>query len=421
MARRRGFFAELQHQSAVAQKNKARAQTAAAREQARLEREYERAAAAALRANNAAARGDAKAAAEAEKEAKQLHLQAQISRVESMNADLAAQLAEIDAVLAATLAVDDYVDLEALRTIAEHPPFESPYLTPVPMPSPIQPSPEPVLMLPEAPKGIGGVFKKSQHSAAVAAAQQEHAARLSAWQQEVAAVPMRQMEQLTAHATAEQERQRLLTDHRASYAAWCAGRQAEVDASNAHLDQLIAGFNASDPAAVDEYIDLVLSNSVYPDGLPWSAEHAFEIATGELRIELHFPRPEDLPAAKAYKYVKAHDEITAIAPTAKEARDRYSTLICSMTLRTMHEVWESDRTHKVASISLVGGVAHLHPGTGKDVFTPLVSIATDRATFEEVDLARVTPAETLKYLGAVVSKNPAALERVDAKAGVRAV
>lgn len=338
-----------------------------------------------------------------------------------MNADLAEQLEDIDSVLAATLNVDDYVDLEALRVTVEHPPFESPHSTPLATPTPIQPSPEPVLELPEPPKGMGGVFKKSHHAATVAALQQEHAAMHAAWQREVAAVPMRQMEQLTAFSAAEQERLRQLAEHQATYAAECAQRQAQADASNAHLDQFIAAFDASDAAAVDEYVGLVFSNSVYPECIPWSAEHEFDGANGELRIDLQFPRPEDLPHAKAYRYVKAHDEITEVAPTAKEARDQYSKLICSMTLRTIHEVWESDRTKKIASISLVGGVAHLHPGTGKDVFTPLVAIATDRATFEDVALARVTPAETLKYLGAVVSKNLVALEPVDAKAGVRAV
>lgn len=421
MARRRGFFAELQHQSAVAQRNTARAQSAAAREQARLEREYERAQAAAARAAAAAARGDARAAAEAEKEAKRLHLEAQQSRVESMNAQLATQLADIDSVLSATLAVDDYVDLEALRITVEHPPFQSPHATPLPAPTPIQPPPEPVLELPESPKGLGGMFKKGQHAATVATLQQEHAARYAAWQQDVAAIPMRQIEQLTAHSAAEADRQQRLAADQAAYDTECTERQVQADASNARLDQLIADFTAGDTKAVEDYFGLVFSNSVYPDTVTWAVDHAYDGASGELRIDLQFPRPEDLPQAKAYRYVKAHDEITQVAPTAKEARDRYATLICSMTLRTLHEVWESDRTSKITSISLVGGVAHIHAGTGKEVFIPLLAVATDRTRFDELDLSRVTPAETLKYLGAVVSKNPAALEPVDAKAGVRTV
>src|SRR3954453_22219960 len=43
MARKRGFFAEMAHQAAVAEKNRQRAQAAAVRAQAQLQREAERA------------------------------------------------------------------------------------------------------------------------------------------------------------------------------------------------------------------------------------------------------------------------------------------------------------------------------------------------------------------------------------------
>ena len=91
-----------------------------------------------------------------------------------------------------------------------------------------------------------------------------------------------------------------------------------------------------------------------------------------------------------------------------------------MTLRTLHEVWESDRRGKVDSISLIGSVSHVDPATGKDTATPLVAVAVDRATFLEIDLRRVAPAETMRHLGAVVSKNPHALTLIKLAAGVRA-
>ena len=42
------------------------------------------------------------------------------------------------------------------------------------------------------------------------------------------------------------------------------------------------------------------------------------------------------------------------------------------------------------------------------------------STIVHVDLARVAPAETLRHLGAVVSKNPHALTPIKLAAGVRA-
>jgi restriction system protein len=65
-------------------------------------------------------------------------------------------------------------------------------------------------------------------------------------------------------------------------------------------------------------------------------------------------------------------------------------------------------------------VSHVDPATGKDTATPLIAVAVDRATFEEIDLRRVAPAETLRHLGAVVSKNSHALTPIKLAAGVRA-
>jgi restriction system protein len=52
--------------------------------------------------------------------------------------------------------------------------------------------------------------------------------------------------------------------------------------------------------------------------------------------------------------------------------------------------------------------------------TPLVAVAVDRSTFEDIDLRRVAPAETLRHLGAVVSKNPHAFTPIKLAPGVRA-
>jgi hypothetical protein len=126
------------------------AQVAATRAAEKAHRDAERALA-------AAARASAEEKKAAEKEAGRLHVESRLAEVESLNASLASTLAEIDGLLAATLEVDDYVDLESLkiRTV-EHPPFEAGDLAvPVaPMPELVYP-PEPVYEEPPAPSVVG--------------------------------------------------------------------------------------------------------------------------------------------------------------------------------------------------------------------------------------------------------------------------
>jgi restriction system protein len=385
----------------------------------RAVREAERAAAAAERARTQAVRADARAQAEAKKEAQRLHLASQESKVAAMNSALELQLSEIDGILASTLAVDDYVDLETLRKAVEHPPFESPHSTPTAPPQPIQAPAEPQFVAPEPPKGLSAVFGKKKHAEAVALATAAHEAIHRQWQDAVAAIPMRQLEQMTEHKNAEEERLKRLAEDKAKYDDECRQREAEAQRANDELDALIRDFEAGKAKAVEDYIGIVFGNSVYPEGFPWDVEYEYDESTRELRVDLHFPRPDELPTAKHYKYVRARDEITETAQTQKEQRDRYAGVVHNMTLRTLHEIWESDRTGKIASISLAGGVKHVDPAVGHDTFTPLIALAVDRETFLAIELAKVTPSETLKHLNAVVSLNPHGLVAIDTTQGVR--
>ena len=92
---------------------------------------------------------------QAEKEAKADHVAAMEAEVAERNSALADLYGDIDNLLAATLCVDDYVDLESLRRTTEHPPFDRSDLE-VPIPPPVaMPEPnEPELKLPGPPKGF---------------------------------------------------------------------------------------------------------------------------------------------------------------------------------------------------------------------------------------------------------------------------
>jgi restriction system protein len=211
MARRRGFFAELAHQAAVAEKNRQRAQAAAIKEQARRQRDAER-------LQREYERSMQLQFSILEKEQRQARIAAQEAEVERLNGELALQLAEIDNVLSATLDVDDYVDLERLRKKVKHPRFQSPYSEPIPAPPPIEAPPEPVYVEPEPPRGIGAVFGgKKKNAEAIAAAQAAFAEARQQWQQAVAAVPMQQLAQLAEHKKAEEARQANLAVDRARY------------------------------------------------------------------------------------------------------------------------------------------------------------------------------------------------------------
>lgn len=136
------------------------------------------------------------------------------------------------------------------------------------------------------------------------------------------------------YARAEAERVQQLDDARAAYAAECEAREAEVAAQNADLDSLIADLGYGATEAVEEYISIVLSNSVYPDRCPVRHEYTFDPGTAELALRCLVPGPTEVPAVKAYKYTKSSDDITEAALSQKAAKDRYAGAVHQVALRS---------------------------------------------------------------------------------------
>lgn len=413
MARRRGFFAEMQHQAKLAEQR----QRAAARQQEAAVRRAEQARKAEERAMIAAQRASEAERKRLEKEAAAAHVASRQAEVEELNSELTAIYDRVDSLLEATLDVDDYVDLEKLRRTADHPPFGRRDLeTPVPTPQPIPEPAPPVFQPPAPPTGLFG--RKQKMAEAQAQAEADFARARAWWEEETRQLPGRRQEQAAQHAAAEETRKQALAAERARYEADCAEREQEVADHNADLDQFIANLGYGSVEAVQEYVGIVLANSVYPEGFVVEHEAQFDPETAELSLQVLIPEPSTIPTIKSYRYVRASDEITPVALAQKDAKDRYLGIVQQVALRSLHEVFEADRRGLIQSIALEVGTQTIDPATGKRVYVPFLAVSTSREVFSEIDLSAVVPAATLEYLGASVSKNPLGLVAANTE-GVR--
>ncbi|WP_432560297.1 hypothetical protein [Granulicoccus sp. GXG6511] len=260
---------------------------------------------------------------------------------------------------------------------------------------------------------------KKKHEQAIQDARTQFERQHAQWRDFVASIPIRQHRAAQEYHAAEEYRLQQLRAHQAIHEEECRRIDNEVKEANIPLEKLIAAHHTGEAWAVDEYFRIVFSNSVYPDELPVHVEHSYSQEHRELHIDVELPNPDSMPTAKAYRYVKTSDTIAESIQSAKEQRERYTHVAHSIVLRTMHEVWEADRHEHIDTISLTASVTHLDPATGQPKLTPLVAVAADRRTFEGIDLAHVTPTETLHYLKAVVSKNAHALIPISQHEGVR--
>ncbi len=417
---KRGFFAEMQYQNQQAAKRQAAAHQRAVREQQSAQRSAQKAAHDAERARLQREKATAAEQNAAEKEALRLHIEDMTAQAAEHTTALQSEFDEIDGILDAALSSEAFIDLEALRTRVDHPPFDPQGLDiPLPQPTMALAPPEPQFVEPPAPKGLGGVFGKKHHAEDLAKARAAFDSAHAAWQQEAAKVPGLQLAQMQEHQKLESERVEKLAGCRAAYDAGCADRQRTVDEANAKVDRLIADLEAHDEVAIQEYVAMVLGNSVYPDHFPVIHDFEFGPELRELSLTVSLPGPSTLSDIKEYRYNKAKDEIVASNLTAKQVKDRYAKAAYSVALRTLHEIFKTDRYGHIQTIALNVDTEDLDRAIGVMKRVPLIAVATSRERFSEIELANVEPLATLQYLKAEVSKNPAGLVAIDESRGVR--
>jgi restriction system protein len=203
------------------------------------------------------------------------------------------------------------------------------------------------------------------------------------------------------------------------YRAECRQREADAEARNLALTRLINDLAFDVEAAIQEYVTIVLSSSVYPDAFPVDHDHDFDLTTRELRLSVTVPPPSAVPSVKEYRYVKTRDEIISTALPVKAQKGRYAGAVTQVAVRTLHEIFEADRGGKIHSIALKVETSTLSPATGLRESVPLVVVAADRETFSRFDLTNVVPVATLEHLGAAVSGAPFDLTPADASRSVR--
>ena len=339
-----------------------------------------------------------------------------------MNTSLAGDLADIDGLLAWALDMDDYVDLESLKISgAEHPPF-APGRLAVPAPMVPEPTyaPEPVYEEPAAPGGLSAMLGgKKRHQQAVEEARTAFADAHGHWERARAAAHSNYAKKAAQRERSEAKRVAELSAADEKYKQECEKREAEASAHNAEVAKLINDLAFDVETAIQEYVGIVLSNSLYPEVFPVEHDHVFNLASRELSLDVGVPEPSSLPSVKAYRYLKAKDEIASTNLPVREKKERYANAVWQVAVRSLHEIFEADRAGKVHSIALTVGVDTIDPATGRPTTVPLVVVAADRETFNSFDLAKVVPQDTLQYLGAAMSKSPFDLVPADTSRGVR--
>ena len=292
--------------------------------------------------------------------------------VDGMNEELQSTINILNNILSHTLEVDDTVDWDilkrndAFRIISgdlfdgidkpDYIEFNS-YGRPVnfqKLPIPRQPSFEHI-------KNSYGFFTKTFRTSVI---QKDYEKRVSKWKS--------YREQVEED---NKQREELYNKITAIYKIKKEEFKKERKHDNDTIEAFKLRYENADPEAIEEYSDLVLSNSTYPDLFPrnWTLEYRPE--NHMIVVDYDLPSPDHLPEVESYRYIKSRDEISEKKLTDTTRKKLYDSVIYQICIRTIHELFEADITNAIETAAFNGIVTHINPATGQKETKVIISVS----------------------------------------------
>jgi restriction system protein len=156
--------------------------------------------------------------------------------------------------------------------------------------------------------------------------------------------------------------------------------------------------------AIVDYCEMVLSNSSYPDILDHDFDIEYNEETKTLIIDFNLPDKEKLPTLKEIKYLVTKNEFSESFISEKELNSLYDELIYQITLRTHHEIYESDVVSAIDSVVFNGWVSFIDKANGQLTTSCIISLQTSKDEFLAINLSNVDPKACFKQLRGIGSR-----------------
>jgi restriction system protein len=179
--------------------------------------------------------------------------------------------------------------------------------------------------------------------------------------------------------------------------------QEELAKRDAAIDERRSKYEALQKDGIEDYCEMILANSEYPDGFPQDFDLEYIPETKILIVEYSLPAPEHLPRLKEVKYVKSKDDFAESFLSDSEMNKLYDDALYEICLRALHELFDSDDVNAIAAISLNGWVNSVDKATGKQANACVLSIQVKKVEFQAINLQNVEPKTCFKAMKGIGS------------------
>ncbi len=339
------------------------------------------------------------------KEARQLHLERQKEIALERTTEAQQLLETLQTILAAKIDLDPALDWEQLKVRTPFP-FSAPKkpdVVPEPAPKPAPSVPDRSAYRYQVASTFLDWLIPSRKRSKLAAAQNRFDADMAEWHDTCTALAAEHRDQLDLHVINRSKKQQEYSlamekwkTEQAAYLEEQAKQHAEVDAFRDRYES-----KALD--AIIEYCERVLSNSDYPTCVPREFEFDLNQETGVLLINCRLPAPEDLPRLAEVKYIQTTDTLSEKVLSETQSAHLYEDVVYQITLRTLHELFQSDSQKAISKIVFNGIVTSTDKSTGNEATACILSVQVSREIFLSINLAKVDPKACFRQLRGVGS------------------
>jgi restriction system protein len=181
---------------------------------------------------------------------------------------------------------------------------------------------------------------------------------------------------------------------------------------NRKVDSWRAGYLQKKADVLIDYWELVLSRSEYPDSFPKSLSLDYLPESRVLILEYHLPDISSLPTLKELKYIATRDQFQEVRVSDAWLNRTYDDVLYQITLRTIHELFQSDSVDALGAVVFNGWVNSIDRSTGQEVNACVLSVQVAKAEFTQINLANVEPKACFRKLKGVSGSRLVSLNAV---------
>ena len=172
------------------------------------------------------------------------------------------------------------------------------------------------------------------------------------------------------------------------------------ETSNLKVDELKQLYSKADDDAIEEYFEIVLNNSEYPDNFPKSFILNFTSSNKLLLVNYDLPPIDKLNNIKEIKYINSDFKEYYFNDSYMESI--FDLTMYNICLRTIHELFEADVNNNLDFVCFNGWVNAMDKSKGHRVNNCIMSIQVNKLEFIKIDLSDIdlkTCFKSLKGIG----------------------